>query len=62
MIAISAFEVLDAIVPLLMNGTTALLSEGLAALTAYERFLARVDAIVIIEIGLIMGGVTASTA
>jgi len=47
LIAESAFEVLDAIVAILVNGTSALLIEGLGALMAYKRFLARVAAIVV---------------
>ena len=47
---------------ILVIGQTALTCEGLTALMAYKRFLARVDAIVTIEIGLIIGGVIASIA
>ena len=43
-VAISAFELLDAIVANLVCGQIALHSEALAALMAYKRLLARVDA------------------
>jgi len=57
----SAFEVLDAIVTILVSGQRALTCEGLAALMAYKRFLARVDAIVTIEMTLLLiRGVIAS--
>ena len=62
LIAISAFELLDAIMAILMRNQIAVLGEALAALMAYKRFLARVAAIVIIEIALMMGRVTASIA
>jgi len=45
-IAISAFEILDAIVSILVIGQSALTSEALPTLMAYERFLTRVAAIV----------------
>jgi len=45
-----------------VNIQSALLSEALAALMAYKRFLARVDAIVSIEMTLIIGGIIASLA
>jgi len=54
--------VLDATVAILVIGKSALLSEALAALMAYKRFLARVDARVIIDIALTIGGVIASIA
>jgi len=55
-------EVLDAIVAILVISQTSLSCEGLAALMAYKRFLTRVDAIVSIEMGLLIGGVIASIA
>ena len=62
MITISAFEVLDAIVAILVIVQFAPIREALAALMAHERFLARVAAIVNIEMVLPMGGVIASIA
>jgi len=62
LIAISAFEILDAIVAIRVIGQIELFGEHLAALMAYKRFLARVEAIVIIEITLIIGRVIALIA
>jgi len=65
LIAISAFELLDdirKIVVILVSGQIALISEALAALMAYKRFLARVDVIVTIKMTLMIGGVIASIA
>ena len=61
-VAISAFELLDAIVAILVFGQIALQSDALAAYMAYKRFLARVDEIVNIEMTLLIGGVIASIA
>jgi len=60
--AISALEVLDAIVAILVIGQMTVLSEVHAASMAYKRFLARVGATMTIEIGLIIGGVITSIA
>jgi len=56
-VAISAFEVLDAIVAIQVARQVVLFNEGLAALMAYKRFLARVAAIVTSEMVLFIGRV-----